>query len=125
MKAMARTEGSSRARQTTESVAAIVRQQIDLDVVGDGEQSKVSFQAYAAERLSGLEPMAPADGERRTRENMSGVLSPRACGPGGRPAKSQARPGWRRSRCLHAAGVAVALCRNRGRAGASPDRRVP
>jgi 5-methyltetrahydropteroyltriglutamate--homocysteine methyltransferase len=50
------------ARQATQSVAAIVRRQIDLglDVVSDGEQSKVSFQAYAAERLSGIEPMAPA-----------------------------------------------------------------
>jgi 5-methyltetrahydropteroyltriglutamate--homocysteine methyltransferase len=61
------------ARRATESVAATVRRQIDLglDVVSDGEQSKVSFQAYAAERLSGLEPIAPAAGERRTRENTA------------------------------------------------------
>jgi 5-methyltetrahydropteroyltriglutamate--homocysteine methyltransferase len=61
------------ARRTTDSVAATVRQQIDLglDVVSDGEQSKVSFQAYAAERLSGIEPIAPAPGERRTRENTA------------------------------------------------------
>jgi len=61
------------ARRTTESVAATVRQQIDLglDVVSDGEQSKVSFQAYAAERLAGLEPIVPAAGERRTRENTA------------------------------------------------------
>jgi 5-methyltetrahydropteroyltriglutamate--homocysteine methyltransferase len=59
------------ARRTTESVAAIVRQQTDLglDMVSDGEQSKVSFQAYAAERLSGIEPITPKSGERRTREN--------------------------------------------------------
>jgi 5-methyltetrahydropteroyltriglutamate--homocysteine methyltransferase len=61
------------ARQTTESVAAIVRRQIDLglDMVSDGEQSKVSFQAYAAQRLSGIEPIAPKPGERRTRENTA------------------------------------------------------
>jgi 5-methyltetrahydropteroyltriglutamate--homocysteine methyltransferase len=60
-------------RRTTESVAAVVRQQVDLglDVVSDGEQSKVSFQAYAAERLAGIEPIAPASGERRTRENTA------------------------------------------------------
>jgi 5-methyltetrahydropteroyltriglutamate--homocysteine methyltransferase len=60
------------ARQTTLSVAAIVRRQTDLglDMVSDGEQSKVSFQAYAAERLSGIEPIAPKPGERRTRENL-------------------------------------------------------
>jgi 5-methyltetrahydropteroyltriglutamate--homocysteine methyltransferase len=54
-------------------VAAIVRRQIDLglDVVSDGEQSKVSFQAYAAQRLSGIEPIAPKPGERRTRENTA------------------------------------------------------
>src|SRR5258708_22421276 len=59
------------ARQATKSVAAIVRQQIELglDVVSDGEQSKVSFQAYAAERLSGIEPMAPAGREPRPRGN--------------------------------------------------------
>jgi 5-methyltetrahydropteroyltriglutamate--homocysteine methyltransferase len=61
------------ARRTTQSVAATVRRQIDLglDVVSDGEQSRVSFQAYAAERLSGIEPIAPAPGERRTRENTA------------------------------------------------------
>jgi 5-methyltetrahydropteroyltriglutamate--homocysteine methyltransferase len=61
------------ARETTESVGTIVRRQIDLgiDVVSDGEQSKTSFQAYAAERLSGIEPIVPKPGERRTRENMA------------------------------------------------------
>jgi 5-methyltetrahydropteroyltriglutamate--homocysteine methyltransferase len=61
------------ARQATESVTAIVRQQIDLglDVVSDGEQSKVSFQAYVAERLSGIEPITPKPGERATRENTA------------------------------------------------------
>jgi 5-methyltetrahydropteroyltriglutamate--homocysteine methyltransferase len=59
-------------RLTAESVAAIVRRQIDLgiDMVSDGEQSKTSFQAYAAGRLSGIEPITPAAGERRTRENI-------------------------------------------------------
>jgi 5-methyltetrahydropteroyltriglutamate--homocysteine methyltransferase len=61
------------ARLTTEAVSAIVKQQINLgiDVVSDGEQSKTSFQAYAADRLAGIEPITPAAGERRTRENMA------------------------------------------------------
>jgi 5-methyltetrahydropteroyltriglutamate--homocysteine methyltransferase len=61
------------ARRTAESVATTVQRQIDLglDVVSDGEQSKVSFQAYAAERLSGIEPITPTPGERRTRENTA------------------------------------------------------
>ena len=61
------------ARQTTEAVGAIVQRQTELgiDVVSDGEQSKTSFQAYAADRLSGIEPIAPKGGERRTRENVA------------------------------------------------------
>ena len=60
-------------QRTTESVATIVRRQIELgiDVVSDGEQSKTSFQAYAAGRLSGIEPITPKAGERRTRENSA------------------------------------------------------
>jgi 5-methyltetrahydropteroyltriglutamate--homocysteine methyltransferase len=61
------------ARGTTEAVAATVKTQSDLgiDIVSDGEQSKTSFQAYAADRLSGIEPMTPEPGERRTRENVA------------------------------------------------------
>src|SRR5215467_15363236 len=61
------------ARQTTEAVAATVKTQVDLgiDIVSDGEQSKISFQAYAADRLAGIEPITPEPGERRTRENMA------------------------------------------------------
>ena len=61
------------ARLTTEAVATIVWTQVDLgiDVISDGEQSKTSFQAYAADRLAGIEPITPAPGERRTRENMA------------------------------------------------------
>ncbi|HLH93935.1 MAG TPA: cobalamin-independent methionine synthase II family protein [Xanthobacteraceae bacterium] len=61
------------ARRTTEAVADIVRRQVELgiDVVSDGEQSKTSFQAYAASRLSGIEPIDPKAGERPTRENMA------------------------------------------------------
>jgi 5-methyltetrahydropteroyltriglutamate--homocysteine methyltransferase len=60
-------------RRTTESVAATVKTQTDhgIDIVSDGEQSKVSFQAYAADRLAGMEAIAPAPGERRTRENIA------------------------------------------------------
>jgi 5-methyltetrahydropteroyltriglutamate--homocysteine methyltransferase len=61
------------ARQITEAVAETVKTQADLgiDIVSDGEQSKTSFQAYAADRLAGIEPVTPAPGERRTRENMA------------------------------------------------------
>jgi 5-methyltetrahydropteroyltriglutamate--homocysteine methyltransferase len=61
------------ARRTAEAVAAIVKTQVDLgiDIVSDGEQGKVSFQAYAADRLSGIEPITPEPGERRTRENIA------------------------------------------------------
>jgi 5-methyltetrahydropteroyltriglutamate--homocysteine methyltransferase len=61
------------ARATTAAVAATVKTQTDLgiDIVSDGEQSKTSFQAYAADRLSGISPIAPASGERRTRENIA------------------------------------------------------
>ena len=66
-------EAAALTQRTTESVAAIVRRQIELgiDVVSDGEQSKTSFQAYAAGRLSGIEPITPKAGERRTRENSA------------------------------------------------------
>jgi len=61
------------ARRTAESVAATVKTQTGhgIDIVSDGEQSKVSFQAYAADRLAGIEPIAPEPGERRTRENIA------------------------------------------------------
>jgi 5-methyltetrahydropteroyltriglutamate--homocysteine methyltransferase len=61
------------ARLTTEAVAATVKTQADLgiDIVSDGEQSKTSFQAYAADRLSGIEPITAEPGERRTRENIA------------------------------------------------------
>jgi 5-methyltetrahydropteroyltriglutamate--homocysteine methyltransferase len=61
------------ARWTTEAVATIVKTQADLgiDIVSDGEQSKTSFQAYAADRLAGIEPITPLPGERRTRENIA------------------------------------------------------
>ncbi len=56
---------------TRQAVAAIVRQQREcgIDVVNDGEQSKASFQIYATERLSGIEPRTPEPGFYRTREN--------------------------------------------------------
>jgi len=59
--------------QTTEAVAATVRTQIEMgiDIVSDGEQSKTSFQLYATDRLGGIEPITPALGEYRTRENMA------------------------------------------------------
>jgi 5-methyltetrahydropteroyltriglutamate--homocysteine methyltransferase len=66
-------DAAALARQAGEAVAATAKMQVDLgiDVVSDGEQSKTSFQAYATDRLAGIEPMAPAPGERRTRENVA------------------------------------------------------
>src|SRR5689334_13417185 len=60
-------------RQPREAVAATVAKQMELgiDVVSDGEQSKTSFQIYVTDRLSGLTPITPAPGERRTRENIA------------------------------------------------------
>lgn len=61
------------ARETTEAVAEVVRKQLDIgvDIVSDGEQSKTSFQHYIADRLTGLDPIAPKPGEKRTRENAA------------------------------------------------------
>jgi 5-methyltetrahydropteroyltriglutamate--homocysteine methyltransferase len=55
------------------AVTGIVARQRDLgiDVISDGEQSRVSFQVYALNRLSGLRPIEPAPGVRRTRENIA------------------------------------------------------
>jgi 5-methyltetrahydropteroyltriglutamate--homocysteine methyltransferase len=66
-------DAAALARQAREAVAATAKMQVDLgiDIVSDGEQSKTSFQAYATDRLAGIEPTAPAPGERRTRENVA------------------------------------------------------
>lgn len=55
------------------AVVDIVRRQVNLeiDIISDGEQSKPSFQVYAVERLSGLEPIKAQTGHRRTRENVA------------------------------------------------------
>jgi 5-methyltetrahydropteroyltriglutamate--homocysteine methyltransferase len=55
------------------AVAAIVKKQSELgiNIVSDGEQSKTSFQLYVTDRLTGLERINPAAGERQTRENTS------------------------------------------------------
>jgi 5-methyltetrahydropteroyltriglutamate--homocysteine methyltransferase len=55
------------------SVRAIVRQQseLDVDVVSDGEFSKISFQYYVTDRLGGVEPVTPAPGRRVTRETSA------------------------------------------------------
>ena len=61
------------AEQTAKAVAETVRAQMKagVDIVSDGEQSKASFQIYATERLSGIEPITPKLGEKRTRENLN------------------------------------------------------
>jgi 5-methyltetrahydropteroyltriglutamate--homocysteine methyltransferase len=66
-------DAAALARSTRAAVADIVNRQVELglDIVSDGEQSKPSFQAYAVERLAGLEPIAGTAGHRRTRENLA------------------------------------------------------
>jgi 5-methyltetrahydropteroyltriglutamate--homocysteine methyltransferase len=66
-------EAAERTRATHQAVTDIVARQLALgvDVVSDGEQSKVSFQVYALDRLTGLEPIQPLPGARRTRENTA------------------------------------------------------
>jgi 5-methyltetrahydropteroyltriglutamate--homocysteine methyltransferase len=60
-------------RETTEAVAEVVHKQIatGIDIVSDGEQSKTSFQNYIGDRLTGLEPITPKPGDRKTRENAA------------------------------------------------------
>ena len=45
-------------RQITEAVADMVRRQVEsgIDIVTDGEMSKVSFLGYVKDRLGGFEP---------------------------------------------------------------------
>jgi 5-methyltetrahydropteroyltriglutamate--homocysteine methyltransferase len=66
-------DAAALARLAREAVAETARRQVDLgiDIVSDGEQSKTSFQAYATDRLSGIEPIVPKPGARRTRENVA------------------------------------------------------
>ncbi len=55
------------------AVAWVVKQQSELgvDVVSDGEYSKISFQGYVTDRLAGIEPIAPTSGHRVTRETKN------------------------------------------------------
>lgn len=66
-------EAAEWTRATRQAVADIVarQQELGIDVISDGEQSKVSFQVYALDRLTGLEPIQPLPGVRRTRENTA------------------------------------------------------
>jgi 5-methyltetrahydropteroyltriglutamate--homocysteine methyltransferase len=61
------------AKELREAVRAVIKQQSDLaiDVVSDGEFSKISFQYYVTERLGGIEPITPATGHRVTRETRA------------------------------------------------------
>src|SRR5579859_3995325 len=65
-------DAAALAQRTRAAVGEIVARQaeVGLDIVSDGEQSKASFQGYAAERLSGLERITPSGGHRRTRETL-------------------------------------------------------
>jgi len=62
------------ARRVRRSVAEVVRRQLEtgIDVVGDGEHSKVNFRAYARDRLAGLEAIdGPANPEGPTRDSIA------------------------------------------------------
>ena len=73
------------------AVAAIVKKQTELgiDIVSDGEQSKTSFQLYATDRLSGLERITPAAGERQA--GVCGLVGVVVVGPGQRVARGACR----------------------------------
>ena len=66
-------DAHSFAAELRDGVRAIVHQQGDLgiDVVSDGEFSKISFQYYITDRLGGIEPIAPKSGHRVTRETAA------------------------------------------------------
>jgi len=77
-KLFARSQGQSIdakafANELRAAVQAIVQRQSELaiDVVSDGEFSKISFQYYVTDRLGGIEPIKPAAGQRVTRENSA------------------------------------------------------
>ena len=61
------------AQELHAGVRDIVKRQSELgiDVVSDGEYSKISFQYYVTDRLAGIEPIKPASGLRVTRENSA------------------------------------------------------
>src|SRR5690242_13206062 len=61
------------AQELHAGVRDIVKQQSELgiDVVSDGEYSKISFQYYVTDRLAGIEPIKPSSGPRVTRENRA------------------------------------------------------
>ena len=61
------------AERIARSVAAVVRRQAELgvDVVDDGEHSKMSFTSYTGARLGGLEPSdAAGEGRRESRDSL-------------------------------------------------------
>jgi 5-methyltetrahydropteroyltriglutamate--homocysteine methyltransferase len=61
------------AEELRAAVRGIVERQarLGIDVVSDGEFSKISFQYYVTERLGGLEPITPSSGHRVTRETKA------------------------------------------------------
>ena len=62
------------ARRVRASMTDMVRRQVEsgIDVVGDGEHSKVNFRAYARDRLAGLEAIdSPATPEGPTRDSIA------------------------------------------------------
>ena len=83
-------EGAELAAGKIDATVLAVKLQEDagIDIVSDGEQSKASFQAYATDRLSGIEPIAPKPGERHTRENAAfKTFYPGGAHPGSAQAK--------------------------------------
>ena len=60
-------------QENRKAVREIVSKQNELgiDIISDGEQSKTSFQYYVTDRLSGIEEITAKQGQRQTRENMA------------------------------------------------------
>src|SRR5262249_55191159 len=64
------TDAQAFSAELRDAVRGIVKRQSELgiDVVSDGEFSKISFQYYVTDRLGGIEPITPKSGHRVTRE---------------------------------------------------------
>ena len=132
MMATGKTAPATYAKTVRESVADVVRRQVDcgIDIIDDGEQSKSGFIAYIDDRLAGMEPRHDDPPQLDSREKQafpefyaqghSGTRPPPmfCTGPGSlyRPAsasdrhrkpqsRAQRRP---RDGCVHAGGLAGA-----------------
>ena len=63
------------AREVGTSVRDVVRRQVaaGIDVINDGEHSKMSFTTYTAARLGGLERTSSRSDERRAHPRLAAI----------------------------------------------------